>query len=285
MRDFRDAKAMAQTLREALKAKSVDLTHSESLELIAKALGLHDWNELAARIQSGRPEPQPSEFAPQSRPIGFAPLQAGQVVPMLPLRDLVFFPHMAAPLFVGREKSLRAVEDAVGRDGRLLVVAQRHPGDDDPGPDGLYNVGVSVSVIHRFPLADGTVKLFVQGLERAALTRFIAGPFWSVEVAPIEEQHNRTPEAAGLAGKALEAYQHANLSSKPQGFDRLAFSDPSTLADTLAHLLSIGIERRQELLATGDVIARLEKILEFMKAELQAAINALAAAHAAATKG
>lgn len=268
MRDFRDAKVMAQTLRKALKAKSVDLTHSESLELIAKALGLHDWNELAARIQSARPEP-PSESAPQARPA----LRAGQVVPMLPLRDLVFFPHMGKLLFVGREKSLRAVEHAIERDCRQVVVTQRRSGDDDPGPDDLYDVGVTVSVIHKFQLGDGTVKLSVEGLERAAVTRFIDGPFWSAEVAPIEEQRSRTPEAAGLAGKAVEAYQHP-LSSPPQDIFQDIFPlirDPSALADKIAQVLPIGIDRRQELLATGDVIARLEKILELMKTDQQAA--------------
>ncbi len=267
MRDFRDAKAMAQTLREALKAKSVDLTHSESLELIAKALGLHDWNELAARIQSGGLAP-PSEPAPQPHPVALAPLRPGMVVPMLPLRDLVFFPHMEKPLFLGREKSLRAVEHAVERDCRLLVVTQRRPGDDDPGPDDLYDVGVTVSVIHKFQLGDGTVKLPVQGLERAAVTRFIAGPFWSVEVAPIEEQRNQTPEATGLAGKVLEVYQHAFPGASAQDLFPLAFRDQSALADKLAQVLSmIGIDRRQELLATGDVTARLKKILELMKTD------------------
>ncbi len=102
MRDFRDAKAMAQTLRDALKTKSVSLTHGESLELIARAFGLHDWNVLAARIRARQPEhkrPAPS-------------VAAGTVMPVVPLRDIVVFPQMIAPLFVGRDKTRRAVAKA-----------------------------------------------------------------------------------------------------------------------------------------------------------------------------
>jgi ATP-dependent Lon protease len=270
MRDFRDAKAMAQTLRDALKAKSVTLTHSESLELIARTLGLHDWNELAARIQF-EPQPPAPALAPLTHPINLPPLRAGQIVPMLPLRDIVFFPHMAAPLFLGRDKSRRALEHALASDGRLLVVTQRRSGDDDPGPDALYHAGVAVSVIQHLVMGDGSVKLLVQGLERAAVARFIEGQFWSAEVAPIEEPRGGTPEAAELAHAALQAYQaHANidLSSPPQALMQLKhpFNNPGTLADTLAQLLSIRIDRAQELLETGDVVARLEKILELMKA-------------------
>src|SRR5437899_6368188 len=96
MRDFRDAKAMAQTLREALKAKSVSLTHSESLELVARVLGFHDWNVLSARIQS---EHQPLATEPT------APISTGARLPTVPLRDIVLFPKMVAPLFMGRESS------------------------------------------------------------------------------------------------------------------------------------------------------------------------------------
>jgi ATP-dependent Lon protease len=197
---------------------------------------------------------------------------------MLPLRDLVFFPHMATPIFLGREKSMRALEHALAGDGRLLVITQRRAGDDDPGPDALYRVGVTVSVIHHLTLGEGkaeagTVRLFVQGLERAAVTRFTDGQFWSAEVAPIEELRAKTPEAEGLVLPVLKAYQayaNVDLASPPQALVR-HISDPSTLADTLAQLLSIGIDRRQELLETGDVIARLEKVLELMKAGRQAA--------------
>src|SRR5262249_49964003 len=105
MRDFRDAKAMAQTLRVALKAKSVSLTHSKSLELVAKLLGFHDWNVLSARIAS--------EHRPVSAPIALPLISVGARLPTVPLRDFVVFPKMVVPLLMGREASKRAVEHAM----------------------------------------------------------------------------------------------------------------------------------------------------------------------------
>jgi len=120
MRDFRDARAMAQTLREALKPKAVSLTHSESLELVAKILGFHDWNVLSARIQS---EHQPPAGRPGTAITAdtLAPIAAVAGLPTLPLRDLVLFPHMIVPLFVGRDTTKRALEHAMAGDKLILV--------------------------------------------------------------------------------------------------------------------------------------------------------------------
>ena len=102
MRDFRDAKAMAQTLRDTLKARSVSLTHSESLEIVARTLGFHDWNVLAAAIQASKPAgTEPSKTPAQSG--------VGSIFPVVPMRDLVLFPQMVVPLFVGRDKTKRAI--------------------------------------------------------------------------------------------------------------------------------------------------------------------------------
>jgi ATP-dependent Lon protease len=272
MRDFRDAKAMAQTLRESLKTKSVDLTHAESLELIAKTLGFHDWNVLAARIQSER---HSADDAWTPAAAALLPLPGSTSVPVLPLRDIVLFPHAVGPVFIGRDKSKRAVEHARASNVRILVVTQRRSYDDDPQPDALYGTGVTARVIQHLPLGDGSVKLLVQGLERVEILRFIEGEFWSAEIAAIEEQRGRTTEASTLVSAVLEAYKvYANIdpSAPPQALVPLTHvTDPSAIADAIAHLLSIGIERRQELLETLDVVARLERILELMKAGRQAA--------------
>src|SRR5580693_722895 len=120
MRDFRDAKAMAHTLREALKSRSVSLTHSESLELIAKTLGFHDWNVLAARIQAGQPI---VAGAGTSAPAAAPPSMSAEAgVPIVPIRDIVLFPQMIMPIFVGRDKTRRAVDCAIGRNCPVLVV-------------------------------------------------------------------------------------------------------------------------------------------------------------------
>jgi uncharacterized protein len=264
MRDFRDAKAMAQTLRAALKAKSISLTHSESLEIIAKTLGFHDWNVLAARIKS---EPRSAIAAP-TKAVPESPL-AG--TPAVPMRDIVLFPQMFIPLFVGRDKTKRALERAWAGDKLVLAVTQKRAGDDNPTQEGLYRVGVTASIIHQLPLSDGTLKVFMQALERAAVTRFIEGDFLAVEIAAVEERRAEGAEASILARSVLDAYQayaNVNLAAPPQALTRLAhIREAGVLADTVAQLLSIGIEQRQALLETVDVIERLEKVLTLMKTD------------------
>jgi hypothetical protein len=147
MRDFRDAKAMAQTLREALKSRSVSLTHSESLELVAKTLGFHDWNVLAARIQASQ---STAPGAGTSTPAASLSSTSGEAgVPIVPIRDIVLFPQMIMPIFVGRDKTRRAVDCAMARNCPVLVVTQKRPADDDPALDALYPVGLTASVINR----------------------------------------------------------------------------------------------------------------------------------------
>jgi len=268
MRDFRDAKAMAQTLREALKAKSVSLTHSESLELVAKTLGFHDWNVLSARIQAGQPAATAS-----GTPISAAvlpSLSAGERLPTIPMRDLVVFPQMNTAIFVGRDKTRRAIESAMAGDRRVLIVAQKHGVDDEPTLETLYAVGVAANVIACQTQADGILKIFVSGLQRAAILRLIDDEFLAAEVTPIEESRRQSAEAGDLSRAVLDAYQiYANIdfSSLPprSRFALPSIGDPSLLADTVAPLLSIGMDKKQKLLEISDVVTRLETILDLMK--------------------
>ena len=193
MRDFRDAKAMAHSLREALKTKSVSLTHSESLELVARTLGLPDWNHLAAQIQSS--QPQPASAVTMS-------IAAAAGIPIVPIRDLVLFPWMVAPIFVGRDKTKRAIERALATDRRVLVLTQRRSADDDPQPDALYAVGVTAAVINCVTLMDGTLKLAISGLERAAVSRAISEEFLAAEIAPIAEQRPGGSSRAAVPPRA-----------------------------------------------------------------------------------
>jgi uncharacterized protein len=276
MRDFRDAKAMAHTLREALKAKSVSLTHSESLELVAKALGFPDWNFLAAKIQRSQPASAPSDAPiPEA---GLAAMRAGVVVPVVPMRDLVLFPQMIVPIFVGRDKTKRAIERALATDRRVLVLTQRRSADDDPALDALYSVGVTASVVNCVTLADETLKIVVSGLERAVVVRPIEEEFLVAEIAPYGEGASQTAETVALSGAVIDAYRlYANLDDaslpKPlQARLRLpSIDDPGILADSVAPLLSAGIDQRQQLLETTDVVTRLEKILELLRADREAA--------------
>jgi uncharacterized protein len=267
MRDFRDAKAMAQTLREALKTKSVSLTHSESLELIAKVLGFHDWNVLSARIQA---EPQPP-----AAPIALRPaIDLGGRLPIMPVRDIVLFPQMMVPLFVGREATQRAIEQAMATDKRILMVTQKRAADDNPGADALYGVGATGSLLDVTVLPDTTVKVMVKCLARVAITHLAAeSSFLAGEIAAITETRGEEEEALRLARVVLEkfqAYRNASLAAPP--YRQLPLiQKPGELADAVAPFLLVKIEQRQDLLATGDVITRLEKILTLMQTDQQAA--------------
>ena len=152
MCDFRDAKAMAQTLREALKVKSISVSHSESLELVARTLGFHDWNVLSAAIQSSQP------VSIQAAKLRARSPSAGTVIPVAPMRDVVFFPQLITPIFVGREKTRRAIESAAANGGRILVVTQKRPDDDDPDFDALHSVGVLAEIIHRAEMPHGDLR-------------------------------------------------------------------------------------------------------------------------------
>ncbi len=271
MRDFRDAKAMAQTLRDALKPKSVSLTHSESLELIAKVFGFHDWNELSARIMS-EPDRRPIRITTSDN-LPPVPLPDGADLPVVPMRDIVLFPYMIAPLFIGREKTRRAVECAMAADKRIVAVTQRRAGDDDPTPEGLYGVGVIASVIDFTPLPDGTLRIITRSLERVTLTRCIGAEMLAAKVAPFAESRGDLAQAVTLVRTVLErlrAYLKTDFSAVP--YNRLPhIREPGVLADSIAPLMPVEIGERQELLETGDAIERLKKILDLMKNDRRAA--------------
>jgi ATP-dependent Lon protease len=260
MRDFRDAKAMAQTLREALKPKSLSLTHSESLELVAKMLGFHDWNVLSAHIQANSEKDSPR-------------IPIGADLPIVPIRDIVLFPNLGIPLFVGRDSTKRALECAMAGDRRVLAVTQRRAGDDDPDPGALYGVGVIATVMDLMSLGDGTIKLFVKTLKRAAIVGFVRGQFLTAQATSMEDVRGDADEAFALARAVLEklaAHRDEDFLTSPHA--RLSLiHEPGVLADAVAPHLAARIEQKQELLETGDVVSRLEKILALINAVRQPA--------------
>jgi ATP-dependent Lon protease len=266
MRDFRDAKAMAKTLREALNAKSLALTTSESQELVARILGFRDWNVLAARIQS-------TEIPATSAQAGTS-ISAEAKIPVVPMRDMVLFPHMVSRIFVARDKTRQAVEHVLAGDRRVVVVAQKSGTDDRPSTaDALHSVGVMANVVDRQTQVDGALKVTVCGLQRAGIVRVTDGEFLAAEVKVIEEQGGQSEEAGALSSAALDTYQtyaEVDFSALPSGskarFIMPSVGDPSQLADTVAALLSAGIEQKQQLLETSDVVARLKRLIEMMSA-------------------
>jgi ATP-dependent Lon protease len=262
MRDFRDAKAMAQTLRDALKTKSITLTHSESLEVIAKTLGFHDWNVLSAAIQT-------TDTTASAKPPLPSPSH-GNALPVTPMRDVVFFPQLMAPIFVGRDKTKRAIESAMAGDGRLFVVAQKHRLDDDPDFAGLYPVGVTADIIQRVELPNGSWRVKVSCSARAAIVGPHPGDFLSAEIAPIEEARAADQEAFVPMREVLLFYPaYANTAVPPYlyGYSQ----EPGVLADMIAQLLKVDIDKKQQVLETSDVVTRLETVLAWMKAGAAAA--------------
>jgi uncharacterized protein len=267
MRDFRDAKAMAQTLRDALKAKSISVSHSESLELVAKALGLHDWNVLSAAIQSSQPVAAPTKISPATS------LDSGSpVIPVTPMRDVVFFPQSIMWIYVGREKTRRALEHAAAGDGRIVVLTQHRADDDDPDFKTLFSVGVIADIIHQAQQPNGDLRVKVSCAERVAIVRPVEAPFLAAEVAPIEELRALDAEAFTLTREIFEAYQGFTNTAPPQSLYRYA-REPGVLADALAQLVEFGIDRRQQVLEIPDVVARLKTILGWMLEDAPAKAN------------
>jgi ATP-dependent Lon protease len=261
MRDFRDAKAMAQTLRDTLKAKSFSLTHSESLEIVARTLGFHDWNVLSAAILSARPA--------TARADSSSPGDHAAIVPIAPLRDVVFFPQMITPIFVGRDKTRRAIEHALANDGRLAVLTQRRMSDDDPGIDDLYAVGVTASIISHQKMPNDTLKCKVSCLDRIRVVQSQNGDFLAAEVTPIPDIRGMDVEAFRLASQLMDAYRAYAKVPQPHALYRYS-GEPAALAALVAQLITDDIEKLQLLLETNDVVVCLETVLGWLKQQVAA---------------
>ncbi|OSZ65289.1 endopeptidase La [Sphingomonas sp. IBVSS1] len=196
-----------------------------------------------------------------------------QTLPVLPLRDIVVFPQMIVPLFVGREKSVSALEAAM-QDGKMVfLLSQKNPGDEDPGADQLYDVGTIATVLQLLKLPDGTVKVLVEGQSRAGLVALDAsGDHLVAEVAERADVLRDESEVSALlrsAQKQFEQYVKLNRKVAPEISNQIsAIEEPARFADTVAANLGLKIADKQSLLAEPDVGTRLEKIFAFMEGEL-----------------
>jgi ATP-dependent Lon protease len=193
--------------------------------------------------------------------------------PVLPLRDIVVFPHMIVPLFVGREKSVRALEDVMKEDKQILLVTQRNAAQDDPGPADIYGVGTVGTVLQLLKLPDGTVKVLVEGGMRAKIAEFAeVDPFFVARAGEIAETDNDGKEVEALARSVItqfEQYIKLNKKIPPEVLVSVnQIEDPSKLADTVASHLTLKISDKQELLEIASVSARLEKVFSFMEGEI-----------------
>jgi ATP-dependent Lon protease len=197
----------------------------------------------------------------------------GELLPVLPLRDIVVFPHMIVPLFVGREKSVRALEAVMREDKQILLVAQKNAAQDDPGADELYSVGTVSTVLQLLKLPDGTVKVLVEGGRRAQITGFKeTDSHFEAYAAPLDEQPAEPPETEALARTVVgqfEQYIKLNKKIAPEVLVSInQIEDAAKLADTVASHLSLKIPEKQELLEIAGVAARLERVFGHMESEI-----------------
>ena len=195
------------------------------------------------------------------------------IYPVLPLRDIIVFPTMVVPLFVGREKSVRALENVMENDKKILLVAQRDASDNDPAPDAIYETGVIASVLQLLKLPDGTVKVLVEGERRARIVRFTkTDEYFEAEADTPEEVEAEEQELEALSRSVVsqfESYVKLNKRVPPEVIVSVQqIEDPAQLSDTVASHLNIKIPEKQELLEISNIGERLEKVYALMEGEM-----------------
>lgn len=194
-------------------------------------------------------------------------------VPVLPLRDVVVYPHMVIPLFVGRDKSIIALDKAMVAGKRILLVAQKKADLDDPQPSDLYEVGTLATILQLLKLPDGTVKVLVEGVERALIDRFNVSDFFSAEITLLKEDDRVDEREIDVLVRSIiaqfEQYVKLNKKVPPEILTSLSGIDqPGRLADTVAAHMALKLSEKQRILEIQDVKSRLEHILGIIEAEI-----------------
>src|ERR1700723_44608 len=203
------------------------------------------------------------------------PLLAGEnrAYPVLPLRDIVVFPHMIVPLFVGREKSIKALEEVMRSDTFILLATQKNASDDDPATDSIYSIGTLASVLQLLKLPDGTVKVLVEGAARAEVKKYTdREDYFEAEAVVLADSSGEQVEAEALARSVVnefEGYVKLNKKVSPEVVGVVQqIEDYAKLADTVASHLAVKIPDKQVILETPSVTERLEKVLGLMESEI-----------------
>ena len=196
-----------------------------------------------------------------------------RLLPILPLRDIVVFPQRIVPLFVGREKSVAALEAAMSADKELFLVAQLDPSEDDPDRDALYDLGVIATAMQLLKLPDGTVRVLVEGAKRARLTGLVPQDgYMAAEVEEVDQETADGPEVQALMRSVIDQFEnYAKLNKRlpPEtGIQLSEIEDASVLADAVASNLSIKVADKQALLGEMNPSRRLEMVFAFMEGEL-----------------
>jgi len=194
-------------------------------------------------------------------------------LPLLPLRDVVVYPHMVLPLFVGREKSILALEDAMAKDKQVLLVAQKQADEDNPESDDLYEIGTVSNILQLLKLPDGTIKVLVEGSYRAYVEDLETdGEFFTATASEIEATDPEPSEAEGLLQASMTQFEkYVNLSKKVPAevlTSLTGIDEPGRLADTIAAHMTIDLDQKQIVLEISDVAERLEHLMSLMEGEI-----------------
>ncbi len=194
-------------------------------------------------------------------------------LPVLPLRDVVVYPHMVIPLFVGREKSILALDQAMRSGKQILLVAQKQADVDDPSAQDLYRLGTIATILQLLKLPDGTVKVLVEGAERAKIEKLVAGAYFSADTSPFKDIENYDEREMDVLARSVtsqfEQYVKLNRKVPPEVLTALAgIEQPGRLADNVAAHMSLKLDAKQKVLEIQDVRKRLEHILALIEGEM-----------------
>jgi ATP-dependent Lon protease len=197
-----------------------------------------------------------------------------EVLPLIPLRDLIIFPNLVVPLFVGRERSISALEQSMRTDHLVALVTQRAAETQDPGPDEIYDVGCVVTILQELKLPDGTAKALVEGVQRIRIVEYLeTDPHLKVRVEIIEEPEHADVEAQALMRNLIADFESASQLGKPIPQEVLmaasAIEEPGRLADFVTFHLALKVEEKQQILEALDPKDRLRKTSEFLRSELE----------------
>ena len=199
--------------------------------------------------------------------------QEPEGIPVLPLRDVVVYPHMVIPLFVGREKSIAALDRAMSEGKRIMLIAQQKADLDDPQPEDLYEVGTLATILQLLKLPDGTVKVLVEGSERAAIDRMHVGDYFSADITVLGEEDRHDEREIDVLVRSIisqfEQYVKLNKKVPPEILTSLSgIDEPGRLADTVAAHMALKLSEKQRMLEIRDVKERLEQILGIIEGEI-----------------
>jgi len=194
-------------------------------------------------------------------------------IPVLPLRDVVVYPHMVIPLFVGRDKSIQALESAMEKDKQILLVAQKSAAEDDPNPEDVYDIGTVSTILQLLKLPDGTVKVLVEGVKRARIVHFVANDeYFNAQTVTIDEEETDEREGEVLVRSLVTQFdQYVKLNKKvpPEILTSLSsIDDPSRLVDTIAAHMSLKIDEKQKILEIENLRERFEHMMAMMESEI-----------------